>query len=161
MASGDTLCVFTPLHGIPPASLFALQGARNAHPTLEFDAAAAWFINFEAVLPRHYAGGGITVYIHWMAASATTGDVKWNTAFERMNTDLDADSFASAQTATSTTNGTTGIETVTAITFTDGAQMDSIAVGEAIRVQVSRDAADAADTMAGNAQLISVELKET
>jgi hypothetical protein len=161
MASGDTLAVCNALNGIPPATLFATQGLRNAHPTLEFDAATAWAINFEIILPRNYAGGGITANLHWVGASATSGDVVWGIAFERMNTDIDADSFASQQTATGTANGTSGIETVTSIASTNGAQIDSAVVGDMVRIQISRVAADAADTMTGNAQLLGVELKET
>ena len=161
MASGETICIYVPQHGVPPATLMALQGIRNIHPTLEFDAATEWAIYFEDVLPRNYAGGGITVNLHWLAASATSGDVVWGASFEAETTDLDADSFGSEQTATGTANGTSGIETVTAIANTDGAQIDSLAAGGAFRLKVARKAAAGGDTMAGNAQLVKVELKET
>lgn len=161
MATGDTLVVFTPLHNQPPAAAYATLDTRNAIPVLDFDAAAAEDAIFGGVLPRHYAGGGLTVTLHWTATSATTGNVKWNAQVERMNTDLDADSFAAAQTTTTTANGTSGIIATTAVTFTAGAQMDSLAVGEAFRLKVTRDGADAGDTMAGDAELHRVEIRET
>ena len=134
---------------------------RNGHPVLDYDAAADEDGVFGAVLPRHYAGGGLTVTLHWTATTAITGDVKWNVDIERMNTDLDADSFVGANTATTTTNGTSGIIATTAVTFTDGADMDSLAVGEAFRLKVTRDADDVADTLVGDAELHRVEIRET
>jgi hypothetical protein len=97
-----------------------------------------------------------------MAATATTGNVKWNAEVERTTAqDTDSDSFAAAQTATTTCSGTSGILVETSIQFTSGAQMDSVVAGERFRVRVSRDANDAGDTMAGNAQLLGFYVKET
>jgi len=45
------------------------------------------------------------------------------------------------------------------VAFTDGAQMDSVAVGELFRIKVTRDAAS--DDAAGDAELHAVEIKET
>ena len=47
------------------------------------------------------------------------------------------------------------------VTFTDGADMDSWAVGELAIVRVRRFASDAGDTMAGDTQLVSIEIRET
>jgi len=163
MASGDTLYQFFPSDNEPPSSSFATLDLRNAHPVLDFDAGADEAAVFTGLLPRTYAGGGLTVRLHWMATSAVAGDVKWNAQVERddTGTDLDADSFAAAQTTTTTTGATSGAPNVTQITFTDGAQMDSLAVGEPFRLKITRDADDAADTMAGDAELLAVEIKET
>ena len=161
MASGNTLCVFTPLENQPPATVYATLDTRNSHPVLDFDAATDEDAVFGGVLPRHYAGGGLTITLHWTATTATTGDVKWNVDIERMNTDLDADSFVGANTTTTTTNGTSGIIATTAVTFTDGADMDSLAAGEAFRLKVTRDANDAADTLVGDAELHRVEIRES
>jgi hypothetical protein len=56
-------------------------------------------------------------------------------------------------------NGTSGLITITAVTFTDGADMDSVAAGNAFRLKVTRDAVN--DDMTGDAELIVVEAKET
>lgn len=163
MASGQTLCIFTPLQNEPTTTNYATLNVRNQHPVLEFDTTTQETAIFTGVVPRHYAGGGITVYLHWMAASATSGTGGWDVSFERMSdatTDLDADSFASAQTVTAATvPGTSGVVSVTNVAVTNGANMDSIAVGEAFRLRIRRDVAN--DTAAGDLHLLAVELKET
>jgi hypothetical protein len=163
MASGDSLVLFTPLSNDPPAA-FATLDLRNAHPLLDFDAT----VDEEAVcagsLPRNYGGGGITVTLVWLASTATTGNVVWDGQWERHQdevTDLDADSFAAVQSATGAAPSTNGTPQYTAITFTDGAQIDSLAVGESFRFKVRRDANNASDTMLGDAELLRVEIRET
>jgi hypothetical protein len=164
MASGDTLVVFTANASIQTASNYAFADARNNHPVVSYDGTTGSAAMFEAIMPRHYAGGGVTVYLHWSAASATTGDVRWTSAFERLEeagTDTDADSFAARIASDSTCTATSGAIRVMTLVHTNGAQMDSLAVGEGFRLQVEREAAATSDTMVGNAQLVKVEIKET
>lgn len=163
MATGNTLVIFGPLDNEPPASSYATLDTRNGHPCLDFDASADESAIFTAVLPRHYAGGGITITLIWSATSATSGDVIWNTAIERMDTgtDIDADSFATANAATATTGATSGTPAYTTVAHTSGAQMDSLAAGEAFRLKVTRDADNGSDTMTGDAELLGIEIKET
>ena len=47
------------------------------------------------------------------------------------------------------------------LAHTSGAQMDSVAAGEGFRLQIEREGAHGNDTMAGNAQLSKVEIRET
>lgn len=164
MASGDTLYIWTAHANEPPTTNYALYNTRNAIFVLDFDASTAWAAVFSGVLPRNYAAGGVTVRLGWLGATATSGDVKWNAAFERHQDetgDLDSDSFATAQTTTATAPTTSGAIQYTDIVFSDGAQMDSLAIGESFRLKVSRDAANGSDTMTGYAQLMRVELRET
>jgi hypothetical protein len=163
MASGNTLLIFTALHNAPPASNPATFDTENGTPVLEFDTTTQEIAIFLGVLPRHYASGGVTVYVHWAADTATTGTIGWDVAFERIgdgSQDITADGFASAQTVTAATvPGTAGLVDITNVAFTDGAQMDSVAVGESFRLRVRRDVAN--DSAAGDAQLLAVEIKET
>ena len=163
MASGDTLLIFTTLANEPPAANYATPDVRNSHPVLNFDTTTAEAAVFKAILPRHYAGGGITVYVHWCAASATTGTGGWTVAFERVSNsvqDIDADGFAGEQTITAATvPATSGHVTITSVAVTNGANMDSIAVGEAFRLRITRDVAN--DSAAGDLQLFAVELTES
>jgi len=162
VASSDTLAVFTPLGAAFPTDNYATLDTRNNHPILDYDAASNETSYFAGVLPRNYGGGGITAVLVWMADTASTGICKWECAFERHqnNTfDLDADGFAAATSASIAPATTAGEPAYTSIPFTDGAAIDSIAVGESFRFFVRRDAAS--DSMAGDANLLRVELRET
>jgi len=163
MASSDTLLILTPHSFIKPSSNGAAYSSRNAHPVLAYDDTTNENAIASCLMPQHYAGGGVTVYLHYSMASATTNTVDWDVAFERIGDqqlDIDADSFASAQSVDDTTvPGTSGFVDVVSVAFTDGAQMDSVAAGEAFRIKVTRDAA--ADDATGDAELHRVEIRET
>ena len=163
MASGDTLLTFKPWDNEPPASNFATIDTRNGHPVLDFDTTTGEAAIFSAILPRNYAGGGITVYVHASLTSAVTGTLGWLIAFERIGDgqqDIDSDGFASDQTITAATvPGTSGHVDILNVAVSNGANMDSIAAGEGFRLRVTRDVAN--DSAAGDAELVCVELKET
>jgi hypothetical protein len=164
MASGDSLYAWTAHANEPPDTNFATYSRRNAHFILEFNDTTAQSAVFRGVMARNYNGGGVTVRLEWMAATATTGNVKWNAQIERHQSavdDLDADSFATAQTTISVAPVNSGLITYASIALTNGAQMDSLAVGEGFRLRVTRDAADGGDTMTGNSQVLTIELHET
>lgn len=166
MASGNTLARFTAASNNPPASAYATPDIRNSLMVLDFDATTDESAVFVDVLPRNYAGSGLTVYVHWMATSATSGSTRWQVQIERHlagTDDQDSDSFATAQSAGTAATSPSGTEMVTAVTFTAGAQMDSLAVGERYRLKVTRDAdqTSGTDDMTGDAELVAVEVKET
>jgi hypothetical protein len=163
MASGDTLLILDVRSRKQPSSNYATDDERNGHSVLDFDGATNESAIFEAVMPRHYAGGGVTVYLHYSMATETSGDIDWDVAFERIGDqqlDIDADSFATVQSVDGTTvPGTSGNVDIVSVAFTDGAQMDSVAAGEAFRLQITRDAAN--DTSTGDAELVAIEIKES
>ncbi len=164
MASGDTLLVFTALSGQPPASNYATLDTRNTHLILDFDATTDETIYFGGVLPRNYGGNGVTVRICWMASTATSNDCVWAADWEAHpddTFDLDGDGFAGPQTVTATAPSASGEVSYDDIAFTDGAQMDSLAAGESFRLKVYRDADNGSDNMAGDAELLRVEVRET
>jgi len=164
MASGDTLLVFLPFNNEPPSSNFASLDTRNLHPVLDFDASINESAVFSSVMPQHYAGTtGVTVSIHYSMATATALTVDWDVAFERIGDqqlDVDSDSFAAVNSVDDTTvPGTSGLVDVVSVTFTDGADMDSVAVGELFRIKVTRDAAS--DDATGDAEIHAIEIRET
>lgn len=166
MASGATLLIFEPKNNDPPASAYATLDTRNSHPTLDFDGSTDEEAVFPFILPRNYAGGGVTVYIHVAFTSATSGSVRFQAAIERIDAgslDIDADSFPAFQSGGGTAPGTSGQIVVVSITMTDGAQMDSIAVGEAGRLKIRRDAdgTSGTDDITTDAEVLRIEIKET
>lgn len=155
---------WTALDGIAPAgsTTFATLDARNGHRVLDCDDSTQESVIFEGSMHADYADGTITLTLTWAATSATTGDVTWAAQWERIDAgtlDIDADSFATAQTATDTTDGTSGATVATTITFT-AAQADGISAGEPFRLLIYRDATDSGDDMTGDAELLRVTYEE-
>lgn len=162
MASGDTLLIFPPQANEPPASNYATLDTRNGHPVLDFDASTNETAIFTGIMPQHYAGGGVDVILHIALSSATSGDTDWDVAWELIGVgdqDIDSDGFAAVNSTDNTTvPGTSGHVQQITVAFTDGADMDSVLVGDPFRISVTRDAAS--DTATGDAELLAVELRE-
>ena len=161
MSANETLAVWEAIGGTPPASAAATLDVRNGHVVVDFDADANESLYFSSVLPKHYAGGNIACKLHWMATSATSGNVRWSAAFERLEAngpDLDSNGFQTAVEANGAANGTSGKLTVTTLTLT---ALDGAVAGDAFRIAVTRVANDGTnDTMTGDAELVAVELVE-
>ena len=157
-ASGTkTIHQFTPRDNQPPATAFATLDTRNSIAVLDFDTATEEAAIFVGVIPEGATlTSGITVRITWTAATATSGDCRWGAQWMRCNTDIDSDSFDTATEVTTTTNATSGIPNVTSITCT---AIDGVTVGDMYRLRIYRDTGDAADTMAGDAELLTVEVR--
>jgi hypothetical protein len=149
-----------PLQNEAPSTNFATLDSRNGHPCLDFDTTTQEAAIFSGVLPTDYSGAGITVVVFCSLTSATSGTVGWDVAIERMDAsslDIDADSFASAQTITAVTvPGTSGQLLKMTVNISNGANMDSLAAGELFRIRIRRDVAN--DTAAGDAELLFVDM---
>lgn len=166
MATTNVLAVFTPLSNEPPSASFATLDTRNGHIVLDFDGATDEDAVFSGVLPAHYAGGGLTIETFWAFTSATTGSLRVQTAIERIDAsslDIDADSFASFNSAGGSAPATSGMVIKVTTTHTSGAEMDSLAAGEAFRLKIRRDAdgTSGTDDITTDAELLAVHVKET
>ena len=143
----------------PPPNL-SVDGQGRHY--LGFDAATDEIAVFTFVAPSGIdLGGNQTVNIYWRADTATTGNVVWSVEVEAISPDdtVDSDSassYAAARTVTDAAPGTAGYITRAQITLSV-AQADSIAAGDLVRVRISRDANNASDTMAGDAEILGVE----
>lgn len=166
MATTNVLAVFTPLSNEPPASNFATVDTRNGHIVLDFDGATDEEAVFSGVLPAHYSGGGLTIETFWAFTSATTGSLRVQTSIERIDAsslDIDADSFATANSAGGTAPATSGQVIKVTTTHASGAEMDSLAAGETYRLKIRRDAdgTSGTDDITTDAELLAVHVKET
>jgi hypothetical protein len=160
-----TFIVWTALSNQPPSTNYATLDTRNNHAVLDFDDTTDEDAIFGGALNVRYDGGGLTVEIYWGAENATpSGNVVWNAAIERHQedvTDLDSDSFATANAVTDAAPSASGELVKAAITFTDGADMDNLAAGESFRLKITRDANNGSDTMSDDAELYRVVMRET
>jgi hypothetical protein len=174
MASGDPLFTLllgmgnAPADNAPSLGLVTsnISGEDNGlvH-VLEFDAAAIEHMDFPYVLPDNYGGGGLTFAIRWSAASATTAETRWEIAIRRVQDDAeDLDTTAHSYAynfVEATAPSAVGELSYDDVTFTDGADMDSWAVGEYAIIRVRRNATHANDDMAGDALFHAIYVTET
>jgi hypothetical protein len=157
-----TIAIFTPKDNQPPATDFATLDTRNSISVLDFDDGVA-VVNesaiFVGVIPESaILTSGITVRNTWTATSATSGNCSWGVQWMRCNTDIDTDSFDVATEGIAATNVTSGIPNVTTITCASSA-IAGLLAGETYRLKIYRDTSDVNDTMVGDAELLTVEVR--
>ena len=150
---------WTAQQGIQPAAGFPTFDTRNNHPVADFTNAVTEELDFYSIVPEEYDAGNVDIQIRFMASTATTGNVRWSCEIERMNTDLDADSFGTAVLVTAAVSATSGIATLAVCLHDTAAERDSFAAGDYIRVRVGRIGADAADTATGDIELLGVQMR--
>jgi len=94
MASGQSVVQVLDVQ-IPAANGAALMARAGGSTPAErficyaFDAATIEYIDFKCLLLPHYGGGGLTVRLPWMAASATSGVCRWGAAVRRIEDDAE------------------------------------------------------------------------
>lgn len=153
-----------------PAANFAaltqrVGGSTPAERVLvyAFDASTIEYIDFKVML-RGYGGGGLTITLPWSAASATSNGTRWGAAIRRMADDvedIDTSQTYNFNEVDDTAASASGELSYPAITFTDGADMDSWTNGEIAIIRVMRNASHANDTMTGDAELWGIEIRES
>jgi hypothetical protein len=157
-SGSKTLARFTPDNNQPPAANFATLDTRNSIAVLDFDDSTDESAIFVSICPEGAdLASGLKIRLVWAATTATSGSTVWEVALERMNTDIDSDSFDTAAGTAFATNGTSGVPNYSEITL---ATIDSLAVGDGFRLKVTRDADNGSDTMTGDAELIAVEVQQ-
>ena len=148
--------------GERPSTSPAGKSKRGNIPIITMDDSSDEFMEFGGWMPEQYGGGGVTLTIGFMTASATSGSTTITGALKSVtnNVDtLDTKAFATAQTASGTAPTSADRIRHVTITFTDGAQMDSGAAGEYFRLQVGRDVTG--NSLTGDIQVVFAALKES
>ena len=145
---------------------FATPDRLKDADVLDFDASSNELALFHLFMPDHYAGGGITIKVGVSASSATTGDMSFAAFLKSISDNADnikVKNFAAPNLNTAVDAPTTvGNLRFFTITFTAGADMDSIAKNEPFDLLIMRDAQDGTnDDMAGDAEIVFIEIKET
>lgn len=160
--SGKLAVTLTPYAAVLPSSNFPQLAHSNGRPILGFDASTNESCTWTFYAPAGLSGA-LSAKVHWIAASATSGDVIWNVEIEAVtagdSTDLDATtSFDTANSGTTTAPGTAGYLAVTSITLTNA---DSVAAGDYVRVRLTRNASAGGDTATGDANVLLLAIQES
>lgn len=164
MAANDTLLEFSPrLAEIPLGGTFgASPYLRNDHPILVYDGTSAEYAYFTGVMPQHYAGGDVNVYLHIAYTDAVSGTGIFGASFQRIGDgikSLDSTTdggYVYAYIGANATSGYISIKPVSLLSF----EIDDVAVGELFRLKVYRYADSGDDTAAGDAELNYIEMRE-
>lgn len=155
-AGSKTYARFSALDNQPPASAFATLDTRNSIAVLDFDDATDESAIFVNVMPEGAVlGSGLLIRLHLTATSATSGNSVWDVSLERMNTDLDSDSFDTVASATVAADATSGKPFYADITLTT---IDGVTPRDGFRLKVTRNASNGSDNMSGDAELFLVEI---
>ena len=169
MASGDIVGIIGDI--VQPATLYATFDVRvdgstpvAAMPVYDFDDTTVEYLDLYCRL-EGYGSGGLTITVDWSATTATTGDVLWSAAIRRIADDAEdmdaAHTFDYNNATADTAASASGERSRVTVTFTDGADMDSVAVNEYFILRVRRVPTDGNDTLAGDASIHAIIIKET
>ena len=166
--SGETLFIFTSANNVPPATDFAtldtFAAATGLRSVLDFDGTAAnETAIFSGIWPSNYDGGGINVIIDYSLDGTDAQDIQFEVSVEVVQDDDDQDGggqdFGSATDITDTpATNTANYNNRTAAGAISHANCGSPAVGDRIRLKVTRDFDHAANT--DDVQLHAVHVKE-
>lgn len=157
-----TRATFTPYGAELTGDYFPELGVGAAgRPHLGYDSVvienAAWtFVAPEGLTTP------LEVRVHYRMASATTGVVQFRAQLEAVGDgdtqDTEAAGYDTVNTVDETVPGVVGRLGVATVPLTNA---DGIAAGDLCRLRVGRNASDAADTAAGDCEVLAVELVDS
>jgi hypothetical protein len=158
-----TRAILTPYSAEFPTSNAAALTRVNERPALAFDAATDESARWTLAVPQGFTGT-MTAVISYIAASATTGAVRFQVQVEAFTAadavDLDATtSFDTANSNGGTVPGTAGHLGQISVTLTN---QDSAAAADYLRIHLNRDAdgTSGTDDATGDCYVLVVELRD-
>jgi hypothetical protein len=155
----STRYTFLPGDAELPASNAPQLTEVNGRPVLAFDASTDESCHWTFVAPADWSGTP-TIWIYFIMASATSGDIYFQAALESFvsggSFDLDAGtSFDSNNLHGETAMATAGYMRAISITLTNN---DSIAGNHLCRLRINRDADNVNDNASGDCYVLAVAL---
>ncbi len=175
MASGESLLTLTPNMGVAPATNGAQidihPGASTPaenFPCWDFDAASSEYLDFpNLVMPKEYDGGGLTIIVYFATPGevTVTDEVRWEIALRLIDDAVDPLSTSHTYVYNGVSADPPSVANEVAyeagITFTDGADMDSVVAEKLFSLRIYRDHDHGDDTATGDAELFAILIKET
>jgi hypothetical protein len=155
-AGTKTYAIFTPLNNEPPATNYATIDTVNSISVLDFDGTTQESAIFRSMIPEGASFSNILATLYF-TASTVTGGVMWGVQYEKLiGAGITGDRFTGGVTGLATLSGATSTPVgITLLSTSYG----GLTVGDPYRVKVYRDAANASDSMAGDAELLIVEIR--
>lgn len=170
MASGDL--VASPRLITPPGASFAELRAIAGGSTpaeryfayfFDGDGNLDEYYDVHCVMSGTYGGGGVTVSWPIKPDTATSGNMRPRAAFRRLRVadeDIDTSHTYDFNVVTVAAPATLGHLVLASISFTNGADMDSVEANDSFVLRIGRNASDTTnDTMAGDAGFLLELLK--
>jgi len=144
--------------GWTPAAHAAIAGTNFAYAQLEHDQGAEECSFWRFALPPNFdPDEDIIIKVWWKASTAIAGDVVWGVSVlgREEGDDIDAAALGTEVEVVDTVQGVVEQITVTTITLTPAQHV--LAAGDMVILKLARKAADAADTMADDADVVMVK----
>ena len=160
MASGDTLFIFDALANRPPEVNFASVDLRNGFVVLDFDDATNEAAQFFALLPGLYGGGNLQATITWTTTSAAAGNGRLRLEVTLLAAGTNLDSLPAAHDTDDITVGSPAASGDLVQSNSAAIDAGSSAAGDQLLITLTRLADDIADTLTGDIEILTVEIKE-
>jgi len=160
MASGDSLLVFDSLSNRPPPASYASVDLRNGFVVLDFDDTSNETAIYLTTLPSQFSGGQFVAVVTWTSTTATTGNAKLLLETTRIANGVNLDSLPAADASINLTVAAPTSSGDLVMSQTLSWSSGSAAAGDLLLVKVTRLASDVADTLVGDVELVSLEIRE-
>ncbi|NOY30812.1 MAG: hypothetical protein GXP28_11785 [Planctomycetes bacterium] len=160
MASGDSLLVFDPLSNRPPTANYASVDLRSGFIVLDFDDTTDEKALFHAVLPSHYSGGQLLAVVTWTSSTATTGDVQFRVEATRLSSGANLDTLPAIDGSGNVTSSAPTTSGQLVVSETPPISVGGAVAGDLALIDLTRLASTGTDTLAGDTEVVLLEIRE-
>jgi len=160
MASGDSLLVFEPLSNRPPIANYASVDLRSGFVVLDFDDTTDEAALFLSTLPSQYGGGQFEVVVTWTTTTAITGNAKLRVEATRISSGVNIDLLPTVDGTADIIVAAPTVSGQLAMAQTVPLNTGGAVAGDLLLIGMTRLASDAADTLVGDVEFLSLEVRE-